>query len=138
KDLQAGAADRAIREVHVTIPSALRTLAEPMNIPEAPALHPVPRVMDFQTIDLNGDGTIDPQEERMAEFAMQSYFYQRRVNRTRVLPYLRSHIRHASDSPVAGEREGVHALRRLMSGDRLEDERALRGLQDLVLNATTE
>jgi len=117
------------------------TLSEPLEIPPPPSpprLHAVARVSNFETLELDASDAHASEEERLAEFVLHTYFYQRRVNRQRVLPYLRHRIRQASDSPVSSEREGIHALRRLVGGERIAEGRELLSLQDLVLNATTE
>jgi len=100
----------------------------------------VPRVgvIDLEAFDFNCDGVIDLEEEKMAQFAIAAYFKQRRISQ-RLVPVLKKHIHDATDSPVVNEREGVLALRRMMSGQTVDqDDRPLRYLQDLVINATTE
>jgi len=99
----------------------------------------IPVFMDLESFDMNGDGNIDEDEERMAQFALSVYFQQRRISHRLIIPALRRHIRQDSDSPIEHAREGVLCLRRMMSGQHINPEdRPLRYLQDLVLNATTE
>jgi len=139
RDIEAGDAPRLpSQELRIAVPNSLRTMGEPMPVPSRSELRHVESVQDLTRLDLNGDGRIDEEDERMAEFALQAYFYQRNSTRHRVLPYLRRRVRQASDSPLQYEREGVEALRQIMRGERLEQEHPVAGIQELVLKAVTE
>lgn len=118
--LRAGDAHSGNAEVRVTIPHS-------------------PSINTLNMLDINGDGAIDEQEERMCEFAMSAYFYQRNVSRHRIVPRLRRRIRAGGDSPE--ERESLQELKQflaLRNVAELRDQRPLQVLQSMVLSATTE
>ena len=103
-----------------------------ISIPHTPVII---RALSFE---IAGEDILE-EEEQMAQFALATYFQQRSISHHVLIPALRRRIRIASDSPGSSEREAVSLLRRMMSGQSIDqDDRPLRYLQDLVLNATAE
>lgn len=103
-----------------------------ISIPHTPVML---RSISFE---IRGEDILE-EEEQMVQFALATYFQQRSISHHVLIPALRRRIRIASDSPGSSEREAVGLLRRMMSGQLMDqDDRPLRYLQDLVLNATAE
>lgn len=71
----------------------------------------------LQPFDLNGDGIIDEEEEKLCRFAIDAYFSEHKINKDKVKVHLKKYIQDANNSPLSEERETVAELRRVMSGE---------------------
>ena len=95
--------------------------------------------IDLEAFDINHDGVLDEDEEKLAQYAVSLYFKQRRTGYHTILPSLRRHIHAASSSPGTPEGDSILALRRMVSTNSImAGDQALTYLQNLVLKATAD
>lgn len=107
-----------------------------INIPHQPVIKPMAAPIIQEPFTIDGPSEI----ERMSHVAMTLYFKSTRTDVIRQIePKIRMKLEEAHDSPAREHREGINALRHIISGiGDTDDQRALRFIHDLVTDATQD
>lgn len=107
-----------------------------LDLPPQPIIKPMAAPIIEESFDIQESNEL----ERMSHVAMTLYFKSTRAGVVRQIePKVRRKLEEAHDSPAREHREGINALRHLMSGiGDTNDQRALRFIHDLVTDATQD